>query len=493
MIQIRNPATGEICGEAAAQSSAEVTEALGRASAASLQWRARAFPERAALLRRLARGAAGDERLMTALVSETGKPRYEAEGIELLYLLELTRFLSGSHGRAALADDVRRPFLFRHKRARVIHHPLGVVGVIGPWNWPLLNNFGDCVAPLLAGNAVVLKPSSLTPLTSIRMAELWRETGMPADVFQVVTGGAETGQALIDGVDLVFFTGSTEVGRGVARRAAERLIPAILELGGKSPMIVLADADLPRAARAAVWSAFANCGQVCIRTERVLVDRRVADEFQRLVVVAAAELRQSSTASGDFDVGPTVQLAHLEFLERQIADAVARGARVVLGGIRRADLGPLFFAPTVLTGCTSDMAVMVEETFGPVLPIMSFDDEADVIRMANRPAGGLSGSVWSRDTRRARNIARQLTSGSVCINDALVNYLCVEAPLAGAASSGLGFRHGAEALRQFCRVETIVEDRAVLGWLSPFISRRLGFPYRADVLRLVRWLMRKVY
>jgi acyl-CoA reductase-like NAD-dependent aldehyde dehydrogenase len=334
----------------------------------------------------------------------------------------------------------------------------------------------------------------LTPLTSVRVAELWQETGMPADVFQVLTGGAETAQALIDGIDLVFFTGSTEVGRDVARRAAERLIPAILELGGKSPMIVLADADLAQAARAAVWSAFANCGQVCIRTERVYVDHSVAGQFQELVVAAAAELRQATGSdSAEFDVGPAMQLDHLDFLERQIQDAVARGARIALGGRRRSDLGPQFFAPTVLTDCTPEMAVMFEETFGPVLPIMSFQGEAEAVRLANQPVGGLSGSVWSRDVERARELARKLTTGSVCVNDALVNYLCVEAPLAGAASSGLGFRHGAEALRQFCRVETIVEDAPILGRVSPFVARQLGFPYRDNVLRMVRRMMRRLY
>jgi acyl-CoA reductase-like NAD-dependent aldehyde dehydrogenase len=422
IVRVRNPATGEICGEVPIVSAAAVADTVRRAAAAQSSWSRLPFSERRRVIRRLMRGLARDERLMSVLVAETGKPRFEAEGIELLYVLELTRFLSSSAGEAALAEHIRRPFLFRNKRARVLYHPRGVVGVIGPWNWPLLNNFGDAIAPLIAGNAVVLKPSRLTPLTSLRVAELWRELNLPRDVFQVVTGGAETAEALIDAVDLVFFTGSTEVGREVGRRAAGRFIPAILELGGKSPMIVLADADLPRAARAAVWSAFANSGQVCIRTERVLVERSAASTFVDLAVAAAARLRQGTGESGaDFDVGPMVQASQKEHLARQIDDAVARGARVALGGKRRVDLGPAFFPPTILADCTADMDVMREETFGPLLPIMAVADADEAVRVANDPPGGLSGSVWSGDPRRARDLARGLRTGSVCVNDVLIN------------------------------------------------------------------------
>jgi acyl-CoA reductase-like NAD-dependent aldehyde dehydrogenase len=466
---------------------------LRRAVAAQPAWAALSFADRATALRRLMRAVARDEPLMSALVAETGKPRYEAEGIELLYTLELTRFLSSRRGRKALSPETRRPFLFRTKRARILYHPRGVVGVIGPWNWPLLNNFADAIAPLLAGNAVVLKPSRLTPLTSLRIAELWAANGLPPGVFQVVTGGEDVARALVDGVDLIFFTGSQQVGQEVGRRAADRLVPAILELAGKSPMIVLADADLARAADAAVWSGFANCGQVCIRTERVLVERAVADRFIELVADRVRALRQGSASNGEIDIGPIRQQGHLTHLESQIADAIGRGATLVTGGMRRPELGPNFFAPTVLAGCTPEMEVMREETFGPVLPVMAVDDADQAVAIANDPPGGLSGSVWSRDSRRARAIAQRLLTGSVCINDVLVNYLCVEAPLAGAGGSGMGFRHGAEALRQFCRVETIIEDTPVLGLGSRFVAGQLAFPYRASVLRLLRWLIRRLY
>src|SRR5262249_4124466 len=267
-----NPATGEILGEVPVQGVTEVTAAVARARAAQPAWGALPFAERARALRRLARALRDDPSFLETLAAESGKPLYDAELMELFYLLELVRYYTGRAGRRALRDDLRHPLIFATKRARVVRHPRGVVGVIGPWNWPLLNNFADCVAPLVAGNAVVLKPSELTPLTSLRVAALWKELALPEGVFQVITGGPDAGQALWDRVDMIFFTGSHAAGKKVAAAAAARLIPAVLELGGKSPMIVLADADLPRAAHAAVWSGFAHSGQVCIRTERVLVE-----------------------------------------------------------------------------------------------------------------------------------------------------------------------------------------------------------------------------
>jgi acyl-CoA reductase-like NAD-dependent aldehyde dehydrogenase len=299
---------------------------------------------------------------------------------------------------------------------------------------------------------------------------------------------------------MVFFTGSQKVGRQIARDAGERLIPAVLELGGKSPMLVLADADLPRAAHAAVWSGFAHSGQVCIRTERVFVEEPVAARFVELCAAEVAKLRQGPAppphgdrSDVDFDIGAMTFAPQVDNARAQIADAVAKGARVVVGGSSRTDLPGRFFAPTLIADATAEMAVMREETFGPVLPIMRVPDAETALRLANDSPMGLSGSVWSRDVARAQAIARRLESGSVCVNDVLVNYFCVEAPLGGVKASGMGFRHGPEGLRQFCRIETVVEDRAVLGLLSPFIDRQLAFPYRSRVLRIVRWFMRRMY
>jgi len=496
-LRLTNPATGALLAEVPAGGPAEVAAAFTRARAAQPAWGALPFAERARELRRFARVLRDDAKLVDTLVSENGKPRYEAELFELFYTLDLTRYYTGRAGRRALRDDLRHPLVFSNKRARVIRHPRGVVGVIGPWNFPLLNNYADCIAPLVAGNAVVLKPSEHTPLTSLRVAELWRTSGMPADVFQVVAGRADAGAAVAEAADMVFFTGSAAAGRKVAQAAAARLVPVVLELGGKSAMIVLADADLARAAHLAAWSGFAGSGQVCIRTERILVEAAVADRFVELLAAEIRSLRQAVPPLADtpeVDVGAITFAPQMERAQRQIADALARGGRVVTGGGPVTQVGAgRFFAPTLIADATPEMAVMREETFGPVLPVMKVRDAEEAVRVANDSPMGLSGSVWSGDAARAAAIARRLETGSVCVNDALFNYFCVEAPLGGVKGSGIGFRHGVEGLRQFCRLETVVEDHPLLGWLSPFLGRQLTFPYRKRSARLVRWFMRWFY
>jgi acyl-CoA reductase-like NAD-dependent aldehyde dehydrogenase len=498
-LRVTNPATGDLIQELPAEGAEAVSAALARARAAQPAWAALPAAARGRALRRFARALRDDATLMDTLVAENGKPRYEAELIELFYTLELTRFFTGRAGRRALADDLRHPLIFATKRARVVHHPRGVVAVIGPWNFPLLNNYADCVAPLMAGNAVVLKPSERTPLTSLRVAALWREAGMPADVLQVIAGRGDAGAALANGADMVFFTGSAAAGQKVAAAAAARLAPAVLELGGKSPMIVLADADLPRAAHAAVWGAFAGSGQVCIRPERVLVEAAAADRFVELAAAEIARLRQGPPARGrpgeaDVDVGAITFAPQIDRAERLVADARARGARIVTGGeARREPGGGQFFPPTLIADATADMAVMRDETFGPLLPVMRVRDAEEAVRIANDTPMGLAGYVWSGDAARARALARRIEAGSVCVNDVLVNYFCVEAPLGGVKGSGAGFRHGPEALRQFCRIETVIEDHPLLGGLSSFVDRQLAFPYRSRTLRLLRAFMRWFY
>jgi acyl-CoA reductase-like NAD-dependent aldehyde dehydrogenase len=498
-VRVMNPATGALCAEVPAHAPADLAAVMARARRDQPAWAALPFAERARALRRFARRLLDDRELLPILCGESGKPRFEAEAIELFYTCELTRYFTGRAGRRTLRDEVRRPLIFANKRARLIYHPRGVVGVIGPWNWPLLNNYADAIAPLVCGNAVVLKPSPLTPLTSLHVARLWNDEGLPEGVLQVLVGGAEVGEALVAQADMIFFTGSNAAGRAVARAAGDRLIPCVLELGGKSPMVVLADADLPRAARAAVWSAFAHSGQVCIRTERVIVEAPAAEELARLIALQMGRLRQggpgtaAAGAAVDVDVGAMTYPPQVERIEGQIADAVAGGARVVVGGKRRADLPGTFFEPTLLVDVTPEMAVAREETFGPLLPIIRAASADQAMALANASPLGLSGSVWSGDARKAAALARRLEAGSVCVNDTLVNYFCVEAPLGGTKGSGLGLRHGPEALRQFCWVETVVEDRAILGLLSPFIDAQLSFPYKTRVLRLLRWLMRRIY
>ena len=470
----------------------EVNRAAQRARVVQGAWASLPWRARGRALRGLAHRVARDEELARLIVAETGKPLFEAVGFEIAYVCEAIRYFTGRAGRRALAESQRFSLILPHKQSRVAWRPRGIVAVIGPWNFPLLNNFGDAIAALVAGNAVLLKPSPYTPLTSRRVEALWRDEGLPESVFQVVEGGADSGRALVDACDMVFFTGSLAVGRQVASRAGERLIPCVAELGGKSAMIVLADADVRAAAHAAVWGAFAGAGQVCIRVERVLVEDRVADEFVGLVAEETKKLRLGQRGDGDVDVdvGPLLLESQIQRCCALVEDAIARGAHILAGGDERPES---FFVPTVLDHVSPDAAVAREETFGPVLPILRVRDADEAVRITNDTHLGLSGAVWSRDPARARAIARRLETGSVCINDVLVNYFCLSAPLGAAKQGGLGFRHGPEALRQFCYPQTIVEDRPLLEPVAGWIRNRLGFPYRKRVLDVLRLLLRALY
>jgi len=467
-----------------------VSEVVARAREAQVIWRELSIGERARSLRRLARRALQDEELGQTITEDSGKALFEAIGFEVAYLCELTRYLTARRARKALAESRRPSFIFPHKRARVRWLPRGVVLIIGPSNFPLLNNFADAVGPLLAGNSVVLKPSPRTPKTSRRILTLWRECGLPKDVFQVVEGGDDTARALIDTCDGIFFTGSVAVGREVSARAGARLVPCVTELGGKSAMIVLADADLPAAARAAAWGAFAGAGQVCIRTERALVEESVAEAFCRLVVEETRKIRQGSGA--DRDIGPVATDAQVEHCRALIAEAVGRGARIACGG-SSAEGNQRLFAPTVLDAVSPQARVANEETFGPVLPILRVKDAEEALALANASHLGLSGSIWSGDGRRALALARRLQCGSVCINDVLANYFLVAAPLGGWKASGVGFRHGSETLRQFCVPQSVVEDRPGMGLVGGVVRRNLAFPYRNSVLKLLRRLLKVFY
>jgi acyl-CoA reductase-like NAD-dependent aldehyde dehydrogenase len=375
--------------------------------------------------------------------------------------------------------------MVKGKKLLVRYKPLGLIGVIGPWNYPLTNSFGDCIPALAAGNSVILKPSEVTPLTSMLLADGLRECGIPADVFQVATGRGETGAALIEQVDMIMFTGSTRTGRKVAEAAARRLIPASLELGGKDPMIVLADADLERAANVATYYSMQNAGQTCISIERVYVEAPVYDEFVAKVTEKVRALRQGvpDGGPGTIEVGAMTFPPQLDLVEDHVNDALAKGAKVLVGGHRGQGTGH-FFEPTVLVDVDHSMKVMTEETFGPTLPIMKVADAQEAVRMANDSPYGLGGSVFSRDTAKGEEVARQVQSGAVCVNDAIINYAALELPMGGVKESGLGSRHGAGGIRKFCSQQSIlVTPRLAL-------KRELHFfPYtRRGTRRLSRML-----
>jgi acyl-CoA reductase-like NAD-dependent aldehyde dehydrogenase len=484
-IAVENPATGETIGHVPDLSAAQVAELAVRARRAQAGWDAMGFDGRAEVMGELRRWLIRNRaRVIETIVAETGKAREDAQISEIFIVAEGIKFWS-KKGRKYLADErIRSNSIFTFgKKLYVRYRPHGLVGVIGPWNYPLSNSFGDAVPALFAGNAVILKPSEVTPLTSLLLEEGMREAGAPDDVFLVATGRGETGAALVDEADMVMFTGSTRTGRKVMERAAQTLTPVSLELGGKDPMIVLRDADLERAANSAVWNGFANGGQICISVERVYVEEPVYDEFVGKVVEKTQALRQGKPgAMGSIDVGAVTFPPQADIIESHVNDAVEKGARVLVGG--KPGPGPgRFFEPTVLTEVDHSMLCMTEETFGPTLPIMKVRDAEEALRLANDTRYGLNSSVWTRDIPKGEEIANRIEAGSTCVNDANTNYAAADLPFGGWKESGIGVRHGAPGIRKYAKSHSVLVTR-----LGP--KKELHqFPYSKRTSKMLDRLM----
>ncbi len=478
MIQVFAPHTSELLGTVPERSPEEVERSVARAREAFQGWAELGFTGRARIMRRWLAGLVRErEGLVRRLVEETGKVRGDAT-VELTILLDCFRYYL-DHGAEALADEPVTPRLMKNKRAWITRRPRGVVGIIAPWNFPLDLGIGECIPALLAGNAVLLKPSELTPLATMEAERLAAEAGVPAGIFQVLTGAGATGAALCEHVDQITFTGSAGVGRKVGAVAARRLIPCTLELGGKDPMIVLRDADLDRAARGAVWGAFFNCGQMCMSVERVYVEAAIAERFVAKVVERTRALRQGVDQGYTHDVGSMTRAAQVGVVEAHVQDAIDRGATVLTGGARLEGLPATFYPPTVLTDVDHGMLIMQEETFGPVLPIMEVDSAREALRLANASPYGLNASVWTRDKETGRNLARGLGAGSVCINDVVASYALPELPFGGEKESGLGRRHGPGGIRKYAADTSVLEDRLGLA------SEPHWYPYSPGLMGLV--------
>jgi len=461
-VEVRNPATGEVIGNVAAMSPEGVAEAVARARAAQPAWEASGFAERGRILRRAQKWTLDNsERIIDTIVRENGKTYEDAQLAEISYVASAFGFWA-KNAPEFLADEKVRsasPFVIGRKLT-VRYAPIGVVGVIGPWNYPLTNSFGDCIPALAAGNAVVLKPATLTPMTSMLLAEGLRECGLPEGVFQVAVGqGSSIGNALIDAVDFVMFTGSTEVGKKVMTRAAQTLTPTAMELGGKDPMIVLADANIERAANAAVHYSMQNSGQTCISVERVYVEEPIYEDFVGRVTEKMRAIRQGVPGGpAVVDVGAMTSPEQVDLVEEQVNDAVKSGARAVVGGKRGAGPGD-FFEPTLLLDVDHSMECMTEETFGPTLPVMKVADAEEAVKLANDSPYGLQASIWTKDTDRGEELARRLESGVVCVNDAQLNYVALELPMGGWKDSGVGSRHGAGGIRKYTKQQTLLVTR----------------------------------
>jgi len=460
-----DPATLESLGEVAVCSPEEVPVRVEAARRAQRRWARTSFEERREVLRKVLDHVLDHaDDLVVAVVKDAGKTRENAMLGEIWPVCEKLRHTI-SHGEKALRPERVSPGLFLHKKARIEFEPRGVVGIITPWNYPLQNILGPTIPALMAGNAVVVKVSEWTAWSASRFQQIFDEAleaaGMPRELVQVINGYAETGAALVSGgVDLVIFTGSMGNGKRIIRQSADTLTPVILELGGKDSFIVCDDADLEQAVHAALAGVFIAAGQNCLAAERFFVFDRIYDAFEARVVEEVGALRQGPPLTDErVDVGAMVTPAQLDIVERLVQDAVAKGARVLVGGERRLTDEGQYFAPTILADVTPDMAIMQEETFGPVMVLSRVRDEVEAIDRANETQFGLGCTILTKSRSRARRLAKAVACGNVSVNDFGFTYMAMDLPFGGTKGSGFGRLNGRDGLRACTNQKAVLVDR----------------------------------
>ena len=457
-----NPATGEILAHFEKTAPARLPEIVLRARAAQANWARIPIGKRCEKLLVLReRMMASRDELADAVVRESGKPRVEALFADIFVALDSAKYWSKNVAGALRPKRVpHHNVAAKAKRGYLMYEPLGVIAIISSWNYPVAIPLSQIIPSVAAGNAVVCKTSDFTPECGALIEKLFAEAGFPPGLVTVVQGGGEVGQALIDAApDKVMFTGSVATGRRVAEACAKKLIPSVLELGGKDAMIVLADADVEVASSAAVWGSYTNCGQVCLSVERLFVEQPISDVFAARCVEKTKKLRLGRGDDPSTDVGPLIRPQHVERMSGLVQDAVSRGAKVLCGGQPRPDLGPNFFEPTVIAGVDATMKLFQEETFGPILAIQTVRDAEEAVARANDSTFALAASVWTGDGRRGEAIAQQLRAGAVMVNDAISYFGIAEAPHGGCGASGWGRTHGKAGLLEMVRMKYIDVDR----------------------------------
>jgi len=480
-----NPATGEEIGHAQNSSTARVRDAVGRSREIFKKWKTTSFDERAAIVMKAREVILAEMDDIAKLISdEVGKPFAEALSTEIVPALDLMQYFAKNAKKLLKPERIGIGLTaLMGRSSTLVHHPLGVIGIISPWNYPFTIPLGEVTMALMAGNTVVLKPSELTPLIGLKIGEVFKKAGLPDDVLQIMTGDGSAGAALVEvGPDKIMFTGSVTTGKRVAEACAKNLIPYVLELGGKDPMIVLEDANLELAADAAVWGAFCNSGQTCASVERLYVHESIAEEFISMVVDRTKRLRQGLGSDDSTDIGSMISEDQLAIVEDHVKSFELEGAKILTGGRRNPAFTGIFFEPTVITGVSNKMRGMREETFGPTLPIATFSSEEEAIRLANDSDFGLTASVWTADTARGERIAEQIEAATVTVNEVLYTHGIAQTPWAGFKSSGVGRTHGASGLKELVATQHIHVNN------FPFIPNVWWLPYSPKAVAMFKAL-----
>jgi acyl-CoA reductase-like NAD-dependent aldehyde dehydrogenase len=479
-----NPATGELVGTVETITPAKVQAVVDDVAEVQPFWAALALDDRARYMRRAADVLLAElDQIAELLTTEQGKPRVESYTMEVLPTVDALKWIAES-GPEILSDEkVSLPVILRPKSAKFTYEPLGVVGVIAPWNYPWSIPFGEVAIALMAGNGVVLKPASLTPLIGERIRETFEKAGLPEGLVRTVHGGGRIGDALVKSTARkIFFTGSVEVGRKVGIECAKRMKGSVLELGGKDPQIVCADADLANAVSGAVWGGFANAGQTCSGIERVYIHKDVADPFLEGVVRETERLTVGDPSEWTTEVGPMVSEEQAKLVSELVDDAVENGATRLTGGPTEVKgMKGHFIAPTVLTGVTHEMRIMKEEIFGPVLPVITVESEQEAIELANDSEFGLGASVWTKDRAKGERIAHQIESGMVWINDHSFSHGACVCAWGGVKDSGLGRSHSKFGFYECVNIKQLTWEPGLTRdwWWQPY-DRPLADALRAS-------------
>jgi succinate-semialdehyde dehydrogenase/glutarate-semialdehyde dehydrogenase len=469
-----DPATGEEVGRVPQISAEEVCDVVNRSRTAFNRWRRTSFGERRRLVMKAREVILSELDEIAALISsETGKPVGEAISMEIAPVLDLMQYFARN------SEKLLRPrkvgiglYSLLGRSSKIVYHPLGVVGIIPAWNYPFSIPLGEAAMALMAGNTVIIKPSELTPVTGLKIGEIFEKAGTPQDVLQIVTGDGRTGAALVDAPpDKIMFTGSVATGKKIAEAAAKNLTSVVLELGGKDPMIVFEDANLELAADAAIWGAFCNSGQSCSSVERLYIQENVANKFAQMLVGRTKQLKQGAGTDADVSVGAMSSERQIKIVEDHVDHFRKDGATILIGGKRNESAGPLFYEPTVITNVRNDMRAMQDETFGPTLPVATFKTEEEAIKLANDSEFGLTASVWTRDLSKGKRVAEQIEAGSVTVNEVLYTHGIGQTPWGGFKNSGRGRTHGLEGLMELVQPQHIHVNRLAIlpnAWWLPY-------------------------